>query len=77
MNEQDRLAGSYSLVLTAEPASAVMVPADVHGVYEQSIWWSEGERSVIFVEEGEVTLTLTDGANGVSASQTFIVGEGD
>ena len=74
---QQRLAGGYELDLSVEPPSAGVVPADVQAVYEQSGWWSHNERSVIFVEEGEVVVTLTDVPNGISTSQTFLVGAGD
>jgi len=69
----ERLAGNFSVEVTAEPGWAVAPSWNILGVYEQSIVGSASPVSLFFIEPGQVTVTLTDMANGVSVSRDFEV----
>jgi hypothetical protein len=68
-----RLAGNFEVDVQAEPSWAVSPSWNVLGVYEQSIIGSPSPVSLYFIEPGLVTVTLTDLANGVSATRHFEV----
>jgi hypothetical protein len=69
----DRIAGDISVKLTADPEDMIVEGSNVLGVYEQGVLWSSSPSTIYFVDSGEVTISLTDVPNGVSAVTTFTV----
>jgi len=68
-----RLAGDITVDITADPESSVVRGENIWGVYEQNVSSSDQPVSLYFVEPGTVTITLSDGPNGVEVSQVFEV----
>ncbi len=69
----DRIAGRFDVSVSADPEGSVVEAYDVWESYEDYVWSSPTEASVYFIETGEITLTVTDEANGVDFEQTFDV----
>lgn len=68
-----RLAGDISFEVSSYPTTATAEVYNLAGVYENEIVYSTSPVSVVFLEPGKVTITLTDVPNGVSSSQSFNV----
>lgn len=71
----DRIAGDFEVEIIGDPADSVVPGYNIHGVYEDDIWYSTTPASVYLIEPGEVSVTLDDVQNGVSAEQSFTVTE--
>lgn len=70
-----RLVGDVVAGLSADPIEAV-VPADnVEHVNEDEVYDQAQVPSLYFIEPGEVTVTLTDAANGAIGAHAFVVTE--
>ena len=70
-----RIAGDITVKLTADPEDMIVEGSNVLGVYEQGVIWSSSPSTIYFVDSGEVTISLTDVPNGVTAATTFTVEE--
>ena len=69
----DRIAGEFELSISADPEGSVVEAYDTWGSYEDGIVGSMSEASVYFIEGGEITLSVSDEANGVDFVRTFSV----
>ncbi len=71
--EGERIAGELEVSISADPEGSVVAAYDSWGVYEDGVWGSISEASVYFIEGGEISLTVSDEANGVDFVQIFDV----
>lgn len=69
----ERLAGDISVEITVFPETSAVRGENIYGVYEQGVTSSDTPVSLYFVEPGTVTITVSDGPNGVEAVQVFEV----
>jgi len=69
----ERLAGAYEVEVSADPPWAVAITEEVLGIYEQRVVTASNERSLVFIEPGTVTVTMTDPVHGISTSQVYEV----
>ncbi len=71
--EGRRIAGRFEVSIDSDPEGAVVEAFDTFESHEDHVYGSISEGSVYFIEPGEITLTVSDDANGVSLEQTFDV----
>lgn len=68
-----RLVGDIEPTLTLEPEGIAVPDFDVAVSVEQGSYGAISPYTIVFIEPGEVTATLTDPVWGVSVSRTFTV----
>jgi hypothetical protein len=72
--EGNRLLGTLEADLSADPQEAVVPAANVEHVNEDEVETFFGAPSLYFVDEGDVTVTLTDTASPAVGTAAFTVG---
>ena len=72
-NAGGRLLGTLAADMTAEPQTSVVPAANVDHVNEDEVQTFFGAPSLYFVDEGDVTVTLTDTANPAVGTAAFSV----
>lgn len=59
-----RLLGEIAFDVSVEPATSAVAVHNVEAVYEQSVWYQESPLSLVFIEPGTVTITVSDQVHG-------------
>ena len=69
----ERLVGDIRPELTMEPEGLAVLDYDTFEVYEQNVYGGTEPYTIVFIEPGELTVTLTDPVWGVSVERVFTV----
>ena len=69
----ERIMGDFEVDISATPAWAMVATENIIGAYEQNIMSSGDPVSLVFIEPGEVQVTVRDAVNGVEGVLYFSV----
>ena len=69
----ERIMGDFEVDITANPARAMVATENIFGAYEQGVTSSPDPASLVFIEPGEVEVTVRDTVNDVEGTLYFSV----
>lgn len=69
----NRLVGDIGLEISVSPVDSMIQVYNLDGVYENEVWESSTPMNMLFVEPGDVVVTLTEPLTGLTATVSFTV----
>ena len=69
----ERIMGDFDVDISASPAWAMVATENIIGAYEQNVVSSNDPVSLVFIEPGEVEVTIRDAVNDIEGVLVFSV----